>query len=280
MEHIREAIKLAKARHAGEQVPVVLASEKQHAPQSHQNPQHQARNEATGPAESALYGVSPRILEQNRIVAHQADNPLTAPFDILRTRLLQDMDKNGFRSLVVTSPTPSCGKTITAINLALSIGRLPERTVVLLDLDLRKPAVSHYLGLSPDKGLSDYLAGNESLLDVAYQIDIGGPHLRIIGNNSAMRNPAEAMSSTQMAELFARIKALPGDPLIIVDTSPILVADDVLILLPLTDCSLLTLAENATTAREIEKSEELLASSNLLGCVLNKSKEKQGTHYY
>lgn len=282
MELIREAIKLAKARQVAQQSPVVLSDQASAATTPAgvtQAPASQERVQRSS-ITPRLYPANLRSLEQNRVVAYQAENPLTAPFDILRTRLLQEMDKNNWRSLVITSPTSSCGKTLTAVNLALSIARLPDRNVVLLDFDLRKPAISRYLGIVPEKGISDYVAGNAALEDILFHTDVGGPRLLIAGNNSPLRNPAEAMSSAAIAEMLARLRALPGEPLIVVDTSPILVADDVLVLLPLMDCSLLTLAENATTAREIENSEELMANSNLIGCVLNKSKERNNSHYY
>ena len=68
-------------------------------------------------------------------------------YDMLRTQVLQEMDKKSWQFLAVTSPTAACGKTVTACNLAMSIARLPERSVLLVDLDLRKPMVAEYLGV-------------------------------------------------------------------------------------------------------------------------------------
>jgi protein-tyrosine kinase len=95
----------------------------------------------------AAHLVSKRILAYNHGEAH------AAPFDMLRTQVLQSMDGKDWRLLGVTSPTVGCGKTVTAINLALSIGRQPERSVLLLDLDLRKPRVASCLGLKPNDGV-------------------------------------------------------------------------------------------------------------------------------
>ena len=71
---------------------------------------------------------------------------------MLRTQVLQEMDKKSWQFLAVTSPTAGCGKTVTACNLAMSIARLPERSVLLVDLDLRKPMVANYLGIGSANG--------------------------------------------------------------------------------------------------------------------------------
>jgi Mrp family chromosome partitioning ATPase len=78
-------------------------------------------------------------LEGSRIVAHGASSEHGRYYDMLRTQVLQEMDKKSWQFLAVTSPTAACGKTVTACNLALSIARLPGRLVLLVDLDLRKP---------------------------------------------------------------------------------------------------------------------------------------------
>ena len=77
-------------------------------------------------------------LQSQRIVAYDGKDPRSRSFDILRTEVLRSMDLKGWKTLAVTSPTPSCGKTLTAVNLALSMARQPERQVLLADLDLRK----------------------------------------------------------------------------------------------------------------------------------------------
>src|SRR5690242_9058468 len=78
-------------------------------------------------------------LEAKRIIAHDPGDPRTRSFDLLRTQTLQAMTANGWRLLAVTSPTAGCGKTFTAINLALSIARQPDSSVLLMDMDLQKP---------------------------------------------------------------------------------------------------------------------------------------------
>src|SRR3954467_15005616 len=93
------------------------------------------------------------LLRSNRIIAHARLDHRARAFDILRAQVLQTMDQKRWQFLAVTSPTPKCGKTFTAINLAISIARHRERSVLLLDMDLRKPQVANSLGFEHRPGL-------------------------------------------------------------------------------------------------------------------------------
>ena len=102
-------------------------------------------------------------LQSQRIVAFDGKDARSRSFDMLRTEVLQSMDLNGWKTLAVTSPTPSCGKTLTAVNLALSMARQPERQVFLVDLDLRKPNVASSLGLKCREGVVGVIEGRTEL---------------------------------------------------------------------------------------------------------------------
>jgi protein-tyrosine kinase len=81
-------------------------------------------------------------LERSRIIAHASSSEHGRYYDMLRTQVLQEMDQKSWQFLGITSPTAGCGKTVTACNLAISIARLPARSVLLVDLDLRKRMVA------------------------------------------------------------------------------------------------------------------------------------------
>src|SRR5262245_12915814 len=103
--------------------------------------------------------LDPRHLESRRIVAHDVRDPRAKSFDILRTQVLRTMDTSHWQMLAVTSPTPGCGKTVTAVNLALSIARQSDRAVLLVDLDLQKPQVAACLGLTCSTGVLSVVEG-------------------------------------------------------------------------------------------------------------------------
>ena len=277
MERIKEAIRLAKH---GRDTSHGVVSGGAAAP-------HFAVSDSAIPAAPApeqrdipTLHVNRRHLERNRIIAHSAENPLVSSYDVLRTKVLQAMNQEGWKVLVVTSPTPGCGKTVTATNLALSIARQPEQQAILLDLDLRKPAIAYDLGLQLDVDLATFLRGEAAIEDIMVHLDIAGPQFTVIGNRSSVPSPAEAIASREMKSLIEHLRNLSGGAVIIVDMPPVLVADDVIAFLPQADCCLLTVAEGSSTASEIESAESLLNGTNFLGCVLNKSSERFESYYY
>src|SRR5664279_1115032 len=104
-------------------------------------------------------------LEKNRIVAFNKNDPKSMSFDLLRTHVLQKMEEKGWRTLAITSPTPESGKTVVAINLAMSIAQQTNKKSMLVDFDLRRPKVGIYLGIPMEKSLNDLLDGTAELKD-------------------------------------------------------------------------------------------------------------------
>ena len=154
MEHIRQAIELAKgSRSAGAETvlpsPAVQPRPFEPAP----------RSLGAGGSKIKEAALNLAHLEAYRIIAHDRTDLRSRSYDMLRTQVLQSMDLKSWQLLAVTSPTPGCGKTLTSINLALSIARQPERSVLLVDMDIEKPQVANYLGLKCETGLLSVLGG-------------------------------------------------------------------------------------------------------------------------
>lgn len=269
MERIREAVKLAKQQRStvAQQAPIAKTDVSPLTKHAQLEPQ------------ADILQTDPSVLDSNRVIAAKSGSVQVASFDMLRTKVLQEMDRRGWQVLVVTSPTPACGKTVTSLNLALSIARQAERFVFLLDLDLRKPRVVQYLGVKPRHGLIDVVSGAASLSDTVFQVDIASSQLGIIGNKKPSTAPTEVIVSRQMNEIMQQLRNYVPRPVIIVDMPPVLGSDDVLAFLPQADCCILTVAEGISTLREIESSEKLLANTNMLGCVLTKSTERAMAYY-
>ena len=124
-------------------------------------------------------------LQSARIVAHGSSRDHGHYYDMLRTQVLQEMDKKSYQFLAVTSPTAGCGKSVTACNLAMSIARLPERSVLLVDLDLRKPTIANYMGVDGD-GVLSVLEGRATLSSAILRASIG-PHSLLVLPGSVPR---------------------------------------------------------------------------------------------
>src|SRR5678815_4521235 len=106
------------------------------------------------------------LLEQNRIVIDER-SIASAAYKVLRTRVLQRMRRNGWKTLGVTGTCPDEGKSLTAVNLSINLARQSGTSVVLVDMDLRKPSIHRHLGISPKYGIGDHLRGGVPLEQVA-----------------------------------------------------------------------------------------------------------------
>jgi protein-tyrosine kinase len=113
--------------------------------------------------------VDPEFLRSNRVISSLSDL-VGEPYKILRTKVLQRMRANNWRTLAVTSPTEGCGKTLTAINLAISIAREANQTVLLVDLDLKRPQVQRYLSPEELPGISDYLLNETPIPELLFNL--------------------------------------------------------------------------------------------------------------
>ncbi len=268
MEQIKRAIKKAKAERSN------LSSQRR--------PQPVADAAAHGaplpmPANCKL---NPTHLETTRIVAFDGENPQTSAYDMLRTRIMQKMRFAGWHTLGVTSPRAGCGKTVTAINLAFSLARQPDQTIILADLDFRKPNVSRYLGFDADRDVHSVLNGDAELTASFSRPDLGGPGLRILANSAPVMDPSIIVHSQRMKKLMKSMKDASGSGFVIADLPPVLAADDVIALLPQLDCILLIVAAGETTPAEIEECDRLLSAANSVDIALNKSDEADHSYYY
>ncbi|MBU1424365.1 MAG: CpsD/CapB family tyrosine-protein kinase [Gammaproteobacteria bacterium] len=217
-------------------------------------------------------------IEQNRIVAFNKNDPKGMSFDLLRTHVLQKMEENGWRTLAITSPTPEAGKTVVAINLAMSIAQQTNRTAMLVDFDLRRPKVGAYLGIPMERSLNDMLDGTVELRDVLVNPNL--PRLVVLPTRSPVENSSETLSSKRIADLTKELRERYKSRIVIFDLPPLLVADDAIALLPQIDCVLMVVANGMSTKREIEDSLRLLPAEKLIGTVLNKADVEPMAYYY
>lgn len=220
--------------------------------------------------------LNPRALQKNRIIKDQ-DVPASSAYKMLRTRVLQRMRRNGWTTLAVTGTCPSEGKTLTSINLAFSMARDLSTSVVLVDLDLRKPAMARYLGLVPRHGIGDCLQGTVELERVL--LSPGVERLALLLNERPYPNSSELLTSPQMAWLVSQLKQGEGR-IVIFDLPPLLVTDDMLAFSPLVDAILLVLAQGTTKQADLMAAKELLQEANVVGTVLNRSSENIAPYYY
>ncbi|MHC8367371.1 CpsD/CapB family tyrosine-protein kinase [Pseudomonas sp. ZT5P21] len=219
----------------------------------------------------------PDHLERNRIVAYNKNSNMGGAFDLLRTQVLKAMEENGWRTLAITSPTPEAGKTVLAINLAMSIAHHTTKTALLVDFDLRRPKVGAYLGLPMDKSLNEYLTDEAELQEVLVNPTL--PRFVVLPTRKPIPLSTEVLSSPKVSHLIADLRDRYSSRIVIADLPPLLSSDDAINVLPKFDCVLLVVANGLNSKKEIEESLYLLGATNLIGTVLNKAEPQNRTYY-
>lgn len=216
--------------------------------------------------------VRPEVMQRNRLIAPTDAGAALNAFKLLRTQLLQIMDRNDWCALGVTSPGPGAGKTLTAINLAISLALDVNHTVLLVDLDLRRPSVHRYFGLEDTRGLGDYLTGGSDLRGLLFNPGI--ERLVVLPGGAPRENSSELLTSPRMIELAREMKARYRSRIVLFDLPPLFAGDDALAFSPRLDAVLMVAEEGRTKKREIEAAVALLGAVPIIGPVLNKARMK------
>jgi Mrp family chromosome partitioning ATPase len=218
----------------------------------------------------------------NRIVTHDSRHPAEAAYRMLRTRLMQKKRTQGWQILGISSLGQDEGKTFTAINLAISIAAEVGQEAVLVDLDLRRPAIYAYLGIDESMftSLTHYLDGRaENLGDL--MICPGIDRLGCLLSSEQLAQPSDVLASPLGKRFFEELRhRLPPETIVIVDLPPLLSADDALAVAPMIDGLLLVVAEGHAKRNELADARQLIEEFNVVGTLLNKSVDRDNRNVY
>jgi capsular exopolysaccharide synthesis family protein len=198
-------------------------------------------------------------------------------YRILRSNLAVSLAELERPTVVVTSARPGEGKTVTSVNLAVSLAQSGRR-VVLVDLDLRHPDVHTYLGGHNDKGVTDVLLERRSLEESLQYVEVGeGPGrtpraLYLLATGPSIDNPAELLGSQRTAQLLQALAAQAD--VVLLDTPPVLFVADTLVIGRMAAGALLVVEARRTPVPVVQQAKDALIrnQTRLLGMVLNKYK--------
>lgn len=218
--------------------------------------------------ESRRFDLDPVHMEKNRCVGMFPDSPVTEHYTQLRAQVLQRTRLKNWRTLMITSPGPGTGKTVTAINLALTLAKTCEDTVLLVDCDLKNQTVCRYMGLPEDKGLVDVLLRGNAMSQVITWPGID--KMTVISGGTPFQASSELLGSTQMSRLVREMKKRYRDRYVIFDMPSCLNTADALSFAPHVDCILIVIEEGKTTHKEIESTLTMLPKEKILGYVINR----------
>ncbi|MCR8726767.1 CpsD/CapB family tyrosine-protein kinase [Frigidibacter sp. ROC022] len=278
MERIQAAIEKARARRDGE-TPPSTHSVPDSAPATFRHRSSEARNEVVGAWQDIpVFTPNAKHLVRNRILTFSGGAEAT-PFDMMRTRVLQQMQANGWRRLAITSPSGANGKTTIAANLAFGMARQQNQRVGLIELDMRRPALAQTIGLN-ERGLqfSRVLEGETSYS--AQMRRVGGNLAIGVGRKPVMRS-TELLRSETATLALKTIETELDLSLMLFDMPPMLLSDDMQAFAGEVDCALVVAGAEQTTVADIDRCErDLAAQTNVLGVVLNKCRYTEEKYSY
>lgn len=212
--------------------------------------------------------VSPSVLRERRVAAALESGPFSDAYKILRTQVMHRMRENGWNLLGITSPGAGEGKSLTAVNLAVSMAMEASQTVLLVDADLRRPAVHSFFGFEAGPGLVDHLLDRISVSELL--IHPGLPRLVLLPGGRPAAGSSELLTSPRMQALVGELKHRYASRMVLFDLPPLLNAADVLAFAPLIDALLLVVEAGRTQVEAVERSLSLLSGVPIVGTVLNK----------
>ncbi len=213
--------------------------------------------------------ISPRILTESRVVAGFDGRPEADVYRMLRTQVLQRLARFEGRTLAVCSAQSGAGKSVTAVNLAISLSMDVNQTVLLVDLDLKSPSIHSLLGLAPEYGLEGYLAGACDIADCL--VNPGMNRMVVLPTLAPIDRSSEVLASPRMTSLARELRERYPDRLIVYDLPPLLASDDSLVFMQHIDAMLLVVEHGATRRQDIERVLGLMEGTKLIGTVLNKA---------
>lgn len=223
----------------------------------------------------AAFTFRKRALNRRRVftLTSSAD---AAPYDLMRTRLLQQAKQNNWKRIAFVSPHAGCGKTTTVANLAFSMARQTDTHTMVFDFDLRRRGLTELFRQKPAHGMSDVLQGRVPFADLGVR---HGKNVAIGFNRAPTRDASEILQSPQTTEVLSDLEAIYQPDLMLFDMPPLLASDDNYGFLQNVDAALILTAAEKTTLTQIDVAERQVAElTNVMGIVLNKCRYTNGAY--
>jgi len=229
----------------------------------------------------AFMGAIPRFQgeEAPLISARDPNDPLYESYRRIRTHIevIDHVRERGLRSFLITSPGPGEGKSTTAANLGICVAREGKK-VAIIDMDVRRASLHTYFDVPNDVGLGDLLQGQTSVDEAIQATGVKG--LSIIPSGPPFPDPGGMMESDKMGQILSELRA--RFDLVVLDSAPLLVKSDALVLARHVDGLIIVLESEKTTRRAAYELVDLLTKAQIcpLGFVLNRFSLKKGTYSY
>jgi len=195
----------------------------------------------------------------------------------IRTSLLLSSAGPKPKTFAISSPLPQEGKTVMVSNLAVTFAQT-GKTVLIIDSDLRKPKQHKIFEIKNHSGLTNFLTGHIEGDDLIKKTQV--PHLYLINSGPVPANPLELLSSEKMTNLVDSLKT--HFEYILIDTSPLLLFSDAIVLGPKIDGVILVVWGGKTSREALKRSSEKLDNHKVkcLGIIMNSADLREHDYYY
>jgi protein-tyrosine kinase len=231
--------------------------------------EHETVQESAIPSET-INEDQPRFIPKNALIVTltEPESPAAEEYRKLKAMVIKLTQEDSKRTaIMVTSSNSGEGKSLTAINLAISLAQEVTHSVLLIDADLRRPSIAEYLGITAETGLAECLRDGVNVSSAI--IDTNVPKLSILPAGKSVTNPVELLSSPKMKSLLPELKRLYPERYIIIDTPPTLPFAESQILSLLVDGVLFVVKEGETTVQDLQDSLDILKGTKILGISFN-----------
>ena len=237
------------------------------------SPKHDDRLRILGQFQTLQISLAP----ENRLVSlTEQDSPAAEAFRLLGVRLRDLSRTRPLKKVLITSTIPQEGKTTVAADLAFTLARSTQQKILLLEGDVRRPALSQMFGLQENPGICEWLRGDHKLTSCIYYLE--GPGVWIMPAGSSPQNPLEVLQSVKLNALMAQLA--DWFDTIVIDSPPVLPLADTSVWMRLADGIILVARKGITEKKQLQKGLEAIDPQKLIGALLNCSENLAHSHYY
>lgn len=274
MERLQSALQKARERRRGG-----LADRAKRSTAGNQS--SAAYPQVEGDLQSAWSAITPlelssKNLRSNLIAEGKSDLSQTAPFDLLRTRLVQMVQQNNWRRIAVVSAVAGEGKSLVTLNLSFALARQNDLRICVYDMDLRRPSLCKKLGLADIGALSAVFHQERDFDQHARRF---GDNLIFALNSEIERNPSELLQSRTTIEMLEALEDAYRPDIELFDMPPMSAVDDAHGFLTQVDAAIIVAEAESTSIKQIDVAERQVAAlTQVAGVVLNKCNFTDGIY--
>jgi receptor protein-tyrosine kinase len=209
-------------------------------------------------------------LDERLVAVHEVKSLAAEQFRKLYVSIIRAGQTRDLQTLMITSSMAEEGKTLTALNLAITMTASGD-DILFVETDFHCPRVGTYLDLPSQEGLSDYLSDQTSISQICHLTFL--PGLIVVQAGQSCQNPIGLLSSEKMAKFLQQVKASQQYRYIVLDTPPILLSSETHAMADYVDASILVVRADITPQEQVSRAIETIGEQRILGCVLNGARE-------